>query len=949
MKKITTLLLLLIVIDFYAQCDIKTTIRPEGDTIKYFNPTPVYRSSDYELGISLYKNITTDKFFVSLTVLFKKIAPSNVYGELLIQTSDERGIRLPLSVSEQVVMKGREVSIALYEVDNKSLNSISQQAIQKVNFYLNGKLYGANLTENKRLFFKQFNCLKANTRFSTPEKSSLNDILNNKTDSKNNGNKSKAQSLNDYLNSDTAVEEPFKLLGATDPIDYGKDVSSKKATKDLPAGFSHFSPYNPKNIQAIKQKERRTYWTIALILVAILIVVFIFVYNLKKLNVIKPLNFDGFYLSKQDVDNTTIYLVLIFTKKGFVMLQEVEFEGDILMDKQFQKDINDLLIDSLFVDEIEVSPLASTYYFNKDKVSFKFYDPNDIGNKSIFDNEVREPSVYSEWSGKILENKLKLDYYESFYNSPLKQYIKKKRFENIVFNFYKIDQTEQEEHKETSKPTIPIPKTQNQEKKSKKNKPIKYVNYQTNFSSNQSNYPIIKIPAEGSIVRTHYYINNRLRGVSELGFEAILSFYFSNHFEVRGNVKLNTSAKTRPYQPDIALIDHSNRNIRIDIEIDEPYSGKSRIPTHCKGDDLFRDQYFVDRGWIVVRFTEHQVITQQENCLFLIASLLHSIDDIYEIPNQLLGFGFPEAEDFWDTLQAKKWMLNNYREDYLGITFEAEENPIDIEREFTEQDLQEEEQVSSTYFKTPEHQEIINNRDDNIQFFEDSHTYTVNGVSFQSVSTIISRFFREFDPDEAIDRMMNGPNWNPGNRYWGMSPDEIKELWRENGETQAKLGQDLHKQIEGFFNDEDYKQEDVFHYFLDFINDHPTISPFETEWRIYDEEYHIAGTVDLVSNDGNNFDIYDWKRSKNILDKYTLEPIDYSEWGNGFGVLNHIDDTGFNKYCLQLNMYRYILEKHYNIQIRNMYLVVLHPVYETYHKLPVNYFHDEVEQILKAI
>lgn len=912
MKKITTLLLLLLVIDFYAQCDIETTTRPEGDTIKYFNPTPVYRSSDFELGISLYKNITTDKFFVSLTVLFKKLAPSNVYGELLIQTSDERGIRLPLSVSEQVVMKGRKVSVALYEVDNKSLNSISQQAIQKVNFYLNGKLYGANLTENKSVLINQIKCIKANYVDS-----------NQKT--------SKTEEANKY------------------------DVIRKGVAEIEKSGYRYGDPFEETHKSRFvtnskkNSSNRQSYWSIAFALLTVLIAIIVFFYLLEKLTAFKSLNFDGFYMSKQDFENTTIYLVLVFTKKGFVMLQEVEFEGDILLDKQFQKDINDLLIDSLFVDEIEVSPLASTYYINKDKVSFKFYDPNDLGNKSIFDNEVREPSVYSEWSGNILENKLKLDYYESFYNSPLKQYIKQKRFENIVFNFYKIDQTEQGEHKETSKPSIPIPIIQNQEKKSKKNKPIKYVNYQTNFSSNQSNYPIIKIPAEDTIVRTHFYINDRLRGVTEQGFEAILSFYFSNHFEVRGDVKLNTSANTRPYQPDIALIDHSNRNIRIDIEIDEPYSGKSRIPTHCKGDDLFRDQYFVDRGWIVVRFTEHQVRTQQENCLFLIASLLHSIDDTYEIPKQLLGFGFPEAEEFWDTLKAKKWMLNNYREDYLGITFETEENPIEIDREFTEQDLKEEEQVNSTYFETPVAREIINNRDDNIQFFEDSHTYTVNGVSFQSVSTIINRFFREFDPDKAIDRMMNGPNWNPGNIYWGMSPDEIKELWRENGETQAKLGQDLHKQIELYFNDKQYKQEDVFHYFSDFINDHPTISPFETEWRIYDEEYHIAGTVDLVSLDRRNFDIYDWKRSKNILDNVTLEPIEYNEWDNGFGVLNHIEDTGFNKYCLQLSMYRYILEKHYNIQIRNMYLVVFHPNYETYHKLPVNYFHDEVEQILNAI
>src|SRR5690606_24377873 len=142
------------------------------------------------------------------------------------------------------------------------------------------------------------------------------------------------------------------------------------------------------------------------------------------------------------------------------------------------------------------------------------------------------------------------------------------------------------------------------------------------------------------------------RGVSEEGFEEAISFYFSKYLEIRSDIKLNTSNKTRPYIPDIALIDHSERNIRIDIEIDEPYSGISRIPTHCKGDDLFRDQYFVDRGWIVVRFTEHQIITQQQNCLHLIAALLNSIDNFFVIPESLIRLKLPQPEGFWDTLQA---------------------------------------------------------------------------------------------------------------------------------------------------------------------------------------------------------------------------------------------------------------------------------------------------------
>lgn len=477
----------------------------------------------------------------------------------------------------------------------------------------------------------------------------------------------------------------------------------------------------------------------------------------------------------------------------------------------------------------------------------------------------------------------------------------------------------------------------------------RFVNYNYSFLENKSYYPVLKIPTQGTIVKTHYPINARNRGVSEEGFEEAISFYFSKYLEIRSDIKLNTSNKTRPYIPDIALIDHSERNIRIDIEIDEPYSGISRIPTHCKGDDLFRDQYFVDRGWIVVRFTEHQIITQQQNCLHLIAALLNSIDNFFVIPESLIRLKLPQPEGFWDTLQAKKWMLENYRESYLHITFEAEEHIIENERVFTMQDELEESEVVHSFNEAPTNNDIIHYRDNSIQFFENSHRYIVNNVNFISVSTLISRFFREFDPDEAIERMMNGPNWTPEHRYYDMSPDVIKELWRLNGEEQAFLGQNIHKQIENFFNDEPYENDDVFHLFESFLNDHPNLTPYKTEWRIYDEEFHIAGTVDLISQDGEYFDMYDWKRSKNIVDMETFEPIDFNQWNNGFGILNHMDDTDYNKYCLQLSAYKYILEKNYDIEIRNMYLVVLHPNYDTYHKLDVRYLENEIEQMLNAL
>ena len=112
----------------------------------------------------------------------------------------------------------------------------------------------------------------------------------------------------------------------------------------------------------------------------------------------------------------------------------------------------------------------------------------------------------------------------------------------------------------------------------------------------------------------------------------------------------------------------------------------------------------------------------------------------------------------------------------------------------------------------------------------------------------------------------------------------------------------------------------------------------------------IAGTIDLLCKDGNDsFILYDWKRSRKI-GKETSDGfcIDSENWGkHGFGELGSIGDHRFNKYCLQQNLYKYILENNYGIKISKMYLVILHPDYSKYHLLEVPNMQKEVLYMLE--
>ena len=105
---------------------------------------------------------------------------------------------------------------------------------------------------------------------------------------------------------------------------------------------------------------------------------------------------------------------------------------------------------------------------------------------------------------------------------------------------------------------------------------------------------------------------------------------------------------------------------------------------------------------------------------------------------------------------------------------------------------------------------------------------------------------------------------------------------------------------------------------------------------------NLAGSIDMVFKnvDDDTYSIYDWKRTKEIK-KY------------GFGKkgkysMHNYHDCNFTHYSLQLNIYKYILEKYYGIKIRDMFLICMHPTYVTYQKYQTLDLQEEVTIIMSA-
>ena len=130
-------------------------------------------------------------------------------------------------------------------------------------------------------------------------------------------------------------------------------------------------------------------------------------------------------------------------------------------------------------------------------------------------------------------------------------------------------------------------------------------------------------------------------------------------------------------------------------------------------------------------------------------------------------------------------------------------------------------------------------------------------------------------------------------------------------------------------------------FFLDFLKDYPQYNTaYRTEWMIYDDLHKIAGTIDIVFKYGNSVILGDWKRSKHIDDGLKSRK-------KAKHCISHLKDCNYSHYSLQLNLYKYILENHYNQTVSDMFLVVLHPNNKSYQLIPVYDKQSEIKQMLE--
>ena len=247
-------------------------------------------------------------------------------------------------------------------------------------------------------------------------------------------------------------------------------------------------------------------------------------------------------------------------------------------------------------------------------------------------------------------------------------------------------------------------------------------------------------------------------------------------------------------------------------------------------------------------------------------------------------------------------------------------------------------------------------RDSLIIFDSTKHNYTCNNlVGFTSVTGWVKTHFKHFDANATVDKIMSSRNWTKS-KYFGKTKDEILSGWTTNANLASSLGTEMHKSIESYYNLTPNQRSEILsqplpyiiaslnlpNHFINFVKNNDHLTPFRSEWMIFDESIKIAGSVDMLFEqpDGSLI-IYDWKRCKGIVKTSPFNSYSTTD------CIEHFPDTNFWHYALQLNMYKYIIEAKYEKTVSKMVLLALHPDLPTYVQIPVPVISEMDELVCK--
>lgn len=274
-----------------------------------------------------------------------------------------------------------------------------------------------------------------------------------------------------------------------------------------------------------------------------------------------------------------------------------------------------------------------------------------------------------------------------------------------------------------------------------------------------------------------------------------------------------------------------------------------------------------------------------------------------------------------------------------------------------------------------------------VTFNEEKHKYYIDGIEMRrSVTQLVHTYFNEFDSHKVAARMLAKDEFRTASKYANyraivqdvdVRSEEARNLiikeWDRVRDEAAAAGTAMHKSIETYYESarlgrqtrprlapglevawhgRGWRPEPMtkeFQMFLEFdaLTRKLGYLPYRSEQTVFDRGLSLAGSVDMLYIHRDHLTTYptkvwmvDWKRSKEI--KMTGFGGAVGKW-----PFEDLPDCNFRHYSLQLNLYKYLLEKNEGMQVERMTLVILHPNQSEYIMLDVSDLQDRVKLALE--
>lgn len=217
-----------------------------------------------------------------------------------------------------------------------------------------------------------------------------------------------------------------------------------------------------------------------------------------------------------------------------------------------------------------------------------------------------------------------------------------------------------------------------------------------------------------------------------------------------------------------------------------------------------------------------------------------------------------------------------------------------------------------------------------IYFEEEGHRYTdSDGNVYTSVSGVIEGLHDKFDENAQAPLTAAKMSREQGRK---VTAKEVLSIWHDKNEYGKDIGHAVHSVMENLWARKSYyhkftkkyKYNDIQADFDSRIPKCKTLFsklagryvPIRTELPVYDKKHLICGTMDILLYDKETgkLVIGDWKTNSHL----DFEPKPYN--GVMYSPFDNFYDINYHHYCIQLSMYKAILELNTPLKVGAMWI-----------------------------